>query len=68
MMKILIAYDGSKDAEAAIDDLRFCGLPAAGSAEVVSVAEVWLPPPGSLEDESEPQPSYIEEILQDCRL
>ena len=67
MMKVLIAYDGSKDSEAAIDDLRFCGLPAAGSAEVISVAEVWLPPPGSLEDESEPQPSYIEEILQDCR-
>jgi nucleotide-binding universal stress UspA family protein len=67
MMRILIAYDGSKDAEAAIDDLRFCGLPVAGSAQVISVAEVWLPPPGSLEDESETQSSYIEEILQDCR-
>ncbi len=66
-MKLLIAYDGSRDAEAAIDDLRRCGLPATGSAKVISVAEVWLPPPGSL-DAGEDQPSpYIEEILRECR-
>lgn len=66
-MKLLIAYDGSKDAEAAIDDLHCCGLPATGSAEVISVAEVWLPPPGSLDaDENQPSP-YVEEILRECR-
>src|SRR5688500_10512991 len=43
-MKILIAYDGSKSSDAALDDLVRAGLPAAGSAVVISVSEVWLPP------------------------
>jgi nucleotide-binding universal stress UspA family protein len=46
-MKILIAYDGSECADAAIDDLRRAGLPAETDALVISVAEVWLPPPAS---------------------
>lgn len=44
-MKILIAYDGSQCAEAALDDLTHAGLPDTGEALVVSVAEVWLPAP-----------------------
>src|ERR1043165_3044320 len=44
-MKILIAYDGSKCADAALDDLTHAGLPEKGEALVMSVAEVWLPPP-----------------------
>lgn len=44
-MKILIAYDGSPCADAALDDLTHAGLPDTGEALVVSVAEVWLPPP-----------------------
>ena len=45
-MKLLIAYDGSPCADAALDDLRRAGLPAEGvEAVVVAVAEVWLPPP-----------------------
>jgi nucleotide-binding universal stress UspA family protein len=45
-MKILIAYDGSAGADIAIDGLRRAGLPGEGvDALVVSVAEVWLPPP-----------------------
>jgi len=44
-MKVLIAYDGSKCAEAALDDLTHSGLPEKGEALVMSVAEVWLPPP-----------------------
>lgn len=44
-MKILIAYDGSDCAEAALDDLQRAGLPAEAEAQIVSVAEVWLPPP-----------------------
>ena len=42
-MKILIGYDGSKSAEAALDDLQHAGLPADCEALVLSIAEVWLP-------------------------
>jgi hypothetical protein len=45
-MKILIGYDGSEGADVGIEGLRRAGLPArAVEALVVTVAEVWLPPP-----------------------
>jgi hypothetical protein len=44
-MKILIAYDGSESADKGIDDLQRAALPMEADALVVSVAEVWLPPP-----------------------
>lgn len=44
-MKILIGYDGSDCAEAALDDLQRAGLPLEAEAQIISVAEVWLPPP-----------------------
>lgn len=44
-MRILIAYDGSDCAEAAVDDLAQAGLPETAEANVISVTEVWLPPP-----------------------
>lgn len=44
-MRILIGYDGSSCAEAALDDLQRAGLPVEAEAFVLSVAEVWLPPP-----------------------
>ena len=44
-MKILIAYDGSACAEAALDDLQRAGLPEAADALVMSVTELWLPAP-----------------------
>ena len=66
MMKLLIAFDGSRDAESALDDLRASGLPPTGEAQVVSVAEVWLPPPGSLSDENL-ESDYVESIVRDCR-
>jgi len=44
-MKILIGYDGSECADAALDDLMQAGLPANVEAYILSVAEVWLPPP-----------------------
>ena len=48
-MKILIGYDGSDCADAALEDLGRAGLPSVASAVVISVAEVWLPPPSSYE-------------------
>jgi nucleotide-binding universal stress UspA family protein len=44
-MRILIAYDGSDCAEAALDDLAQAGLPETAEAIVMSITEVWLPPP-----------------------
>jgi nucleotide-binding universal stress UspA family protein len=49
-MKILIAYDGSDCAKAALDDLQRAGLPQSVEALVMSVEEfvpMW-PPPGVL--------------------
>ena len=43
-MKVLIGYDGSTGAEAALTDLRRAGLPSSVEAVVLSVADVWLPP------------------------
>lgn len=43
--KILIGYDGSPCADAALDDLSRAGLAREGKADVLSVAEMWLPPP-----------------------
>lgn len=52
-MKILIAYDGSHCAESALDDLVRAGLPHQGDVLIVTVAEVWLPPPNSHEQMDE---------------
>ncbi len=46
-MRVLIAYDGSECADAALADLQRAGMPAEGVAHVVSVAEQWLPTPRS---------------------
>ncbi|HEY6186333.1 MAG TPA: universal stress protein [Pyrinomonadaceae bacterium] len=50
MMRILIGYDGSASADAALSDLRRAGLPREAEALVVSVEDVFmLPPPSSYE-------------------
>ena len=43
-MKILIAYDGARCSDAAIEDLRRAGLPREANAVVLSVADVLLLP------------------------
>jgi len=47
-MKIMIGYDGSPHAEAALADLRRAGLPRKVEAMVLSVSEEWIPAPASL--------------------
>lgn len=42
-MKILIGYDGSECADAALDDLSRAGLPEELEAVVLTVSEVWVP-------------------------
>ena len=44
-MKILIGYDGSDCAEAALDDVQRAGPPPVAEALVMSVTEIWMPPP-----------------------
>src|SRR5215813_9397385 len=50
-MTMVIGYDGSDCAEAALDDLQLAGLPKSGEAFVVSVTELAFPfaPPPSYE-------------------
>ena len=43
-MKILIAYDGSECADAAMEDLKRAGLPQTAEALLLTVADVFLPP------------------------
>jgi nucleotide-binding universal stress UspA family protein len=43
-MKLLVAYDGTPGAEAALADLHRAGLPSALDAIVLSVVDVMLPP------------------------
>jgi nucleotide-binding universal stress UspA family protein len=43
MKRLLIGYDGSDCATAALDDLRSAGLPAELVVKVLTVADVWLP-------------------------
>ena len=52
-LKMLIAYDGSECADAALADLRRGGLPASLEAVVLTVADVILPPPDDEVPESE---------------
>jgi nucleotide-binding universal stress UspA family protein len=44
-MKVLIAYDGSECADEALDDLKRAGLPEGLEVVVLSVADVFVPPP-----------------------
>lgn len=63
-MKLLIAYDGSPCSEAALDDLEFAGLPRIGEANVISVAEVWLPPPELRHSGDRNGNAYVDQIVQ----
>src|SRR5262249_56299515 len=48
-MRVIVAYDGSECADAALDDLWNAGLPGDTQFKVLSVVEHWLPPPSELE-------------------
>ena len=44
-MKLLLAYDGSECADAALEDLKHAGLDAEADVLVMCVADVFVPPP-----------------------
>lgn len=66
-MKILIGYDGSPTADAALDDLKTAGLPCEAEAIVMSVAEIWLPPHNVERNGDSTKNEYIEEITEKHR-
>lgn len=64
-MKVLIGYDGSECADAALIDLTRAGLPGDTEALVVSAADVFIPPE-DIQDE-EPFPAYVPERIKHAR-
>jgi nucleotide-binding universal stress UspA family protein len=70
-MKILVAYDGSRSSDSALDDLQKAGFPKENvEAHVISVAEVWMPPPTAIDENGfnkEDYPDFIN-ILSEKRL
>lgn len=57
-MKVIIAYDGSESAREALNDLERAGLGKNVDATILSVAELWLPPPSTSLGIDEPFPPY----------
>src|SRR3712207_1836278 len=67
-MKILIGYDGSEGADLGVEGLRRAGLPPRDvEALVVTVAEVWLPPPPGDEVSDDTFPLQIPEGVKRMR-
>jgi nucleotide-binding universal stress UspA family protein len=57
-MKILIGYDGSECARAALDDLKRAGLPPQGEFVVLSVSEELIPAPAGIGGVKTPYQKY----------
>jgi nucleotide-binding universal stress UspA family protein len=66
-MKILVAYDGSQCSESALDDLSRAGLPPKGEAILITVAEVWLPPPDNSNGADAEADPYLEAAVKRFR-
>ncbi len=71
--KVLVGYDGSECADAAIDDLTRAGLPDETELIVLSVSDVWELPVGPAPIPPTPQDleavdQYLAEALNDARL
>jgi nucleotide-binding universal stress UspA family protein len=58
-MKILIGYDGSECADAALTDLKRAGLPGEAEVLILSAADVFLPPETQGETDEEVFPLYV---------
>lgn len=64
-MKVLIAYDGSECATAALEDLKRAGLPKTVEALVISVADVVMPPDDETTDGG--LPDYVPQGVRRAR-
>lgn len=63
-MKILIAYDGSECARAALGELTRAGLPEEAEAIVISVADAYLPHPSEDEAVFTAQPPFPAFVIE----
>jgi nucleotide-binding universal stress UspA family protein len=61
-MKILVAYDGSNCANAALEDLKRAGLDTTAEVLVMTLADVFVPPP--IDDEVENTLPYVPEGIK----
>ncbi|MGH9871873.1 MAG: universal stress protein [Pyrinomonadaceae bacterium] len=62
-MKILVGYDSSECADSALRDLENAGLPKAAEVVVMTIADVFVPPP--LSDETDREfPLYESEAIR----
>ena len=66
-IKALIAYDGSEGADAALNDLQRAGLGNSVEVIILSVAELWLPPPPPSAGPNEAFPLYTPPGLKSAR-
>lgn len=62
-MKILVAYDGSESADAALEDLKRAGLPCGAEVLVMTMADVFVPPPIN-EEIDNTFPMYVPEGIR----
>lgn len=61
-MRILIGYDGSECADAALEDLKQAGLDTEADVLVMCVADVFVPPP--IDEVDDTAPVYIPEAVK----
>lgn len=61
-MKILVAYDGSECAVAALEDLKNSGLNAEAEVLVMSLADVFVPPP--LDEQVDNTDPYVPDAVR----
>ncbi|MFM8394261.1 MAG: universal stress protein [Acidobacteriota bacterium] len=57
-MRLVIGYDGSPCADAALDDLRRAGLPGEGHILLTMVTEIWLSPLAGVETNIDPAATW----------
>jgi nucleotide-binding universal stress UspA family protein len=61
-MKLLVAYDGSASADAALASLERAGLPATVDAHVLTISDVWVP--SSIEATVDEDPGDVEVVVE----
>src|SRR5258706_5195829 len=65
-MKVLIGYDGSPYADAAMEDLQRAGLPDDTQALILSVADVWPAVPPLYREAMVPGPTELSLAVTDA--